>query len=51
MADHRGQQIGNYRLTRLLGSGGFANAYLGEPVSLKTQATGPKIDELLSYAG
>src|SRR3989440_8385169 len=39
MADNRsGQQLGNYRLTRLLGQGGFADVYLGEHIYLKTQA-------------
>lgn len=38
MADLVGQQLGNYRLNRLLGQGGFANVYLGEHVYLKTQA-------------
>ena len=38
MADHVGQQLGNYRLNRLLGQGGFANVYLGEHIYLKTQA-------------
>lgn len=38
MADQIGQQFGNYQLTRLLGSGGFANVYLGEHIYLKTQA-------------
>lgn len=33
-----GQQIGNYRLTRLPGRGGFAYVYLGEHIYLKTQA-------------
>lgn len=32
-----GQQVGNYRLTRWLGQGGFADVYLGEHVYLKTQ--------------
>src|SRR6266480_1579065 len=39
MADDRsGQQLGNYRLIRLLGQGAFADVYLGEHIYLKTQA-------------
>jgi serine/threonine protein kinase len=38
MADYTGQQWGSYRLLRLLGTGGFADVYLGEHVHLGTQA-------------
>ncbi len=38
MADLIGQQLGDYRLTHLLGQGGFANVYLGEHIHLETQA-------------
>jgi serine/threonine protein kinase len=38
MADRAGQVVGKYRLIRKLGTGGFAEVYLGEHVQLGTQA-------------
>ena len=36
--ERAGQQLGNYRLTHLLGRGNFADVYLGQHVHLNTQA-------------
>lgn len=43
MTDHTGQQLGNYRLVRLLGRGGFAEVYLGQHVRLQSQQAAIKI--------
>lgn len=38
MSDRTGQLLGNYKLVRLLGQGGFSDVYLGEHVHLGTYA-------------
>jgi serine/threonine protein kinase len=43
MIDYSGQQIGNYRLVRRLGTGGFASVYLGQHVRIATQQAAIKI--------
>src|SRR5579859_7789467 len=48
MTDRVGQRIGNYRLERLLGSGGFAEVYLGEHLHLGTQAAIKILDARLA---
>src|SRR5438552_13863715 len=42
------QRLGNYRLIRLLGHGGFADVYLGEHIYLGTQAAIKVLDTQLT---
>ena len=51
MANRVGQQLGHYRLLRLLGQGGFAEVYLGEQVHLGTQAAVKLLHAPLASAG
>src|SRR6266852_4893946 len=43
MRDLMGQQLGNYRLVKLLGRGGFAEVYLGQHVRLSKQTAAIKV--------
>lgn len=43
MNDRIGQQFGRYRLTKLLGRGGFAEVYLGQHLQLSSQQVAIKI--------
>ncbi|GLV58189.1 hypothetical protein KDH_50230 [Dictyobacter sp. S3.2.2.5] len=38
MEDRTGQQLGNYKILRQVGQGGFADVYLAEHIHLRTQA-------------
>ena len=44
-----GLQVGNYRLVRLLGAGGFAKVYLGEHIYLRTPAAIKLLQVRLTY--
>src|SRR5437588_5893148 len=48
MSDRIGQQLGNYRLSQLLGQGGFADVYLGEHLYLNTKAAIKVLQKRLS---
>src|SRR6266705_1157958 len=48
MIDRTGNQLGNYRLIRLLGRGNFADVYLGTHIYLNTQAAIKVLHEQLA---
>jgi len=48
MVDRIGQQLGSYRLIRLLGQGGFAEVYLGQHVRLSSYAAAKVLNAQLS---
>lgn len=48
MGDFVGQQLGNYRIEKLLGSGGFADVYLGKHVHLDSKTAVKVIRDQLS---
>ena len=48
MRDFAGGQLGNYRIMRLLGQGGFAEVYLGEHIYLKSAAAVKVLRTLLT---
>src|SRR6266699_6435688 len=47
MAEFIGKQLGNYRLIRRLGQGGFAEVYLGQHVHLASKQAAIKLLHLL----
>jgi predicted ATPase/DNA-binding NarL/FixJ family response regulator len=48
MRDFAGEQLGNYRIVRTLGQGGFAQVYLGEHLYLKSFAAVKVLHTLLT---
>jgi Protein kinase domain/Repeat of unknown function (DUF346) len=50
MIDYTGLKLGNYRLISMLGSGGFADVYLGEHIYLQTTAAIKVVHAQLSDA-